>query len=433
MKIVHVATEFAPLAKAGGLADMVFGLAKATAKAGHAVSVILPKYGSIDLEQLENVKQKGSVWTGMYQEIAILLLEHELFRKKEIYREGDAQRFIEFCKLAVDLLKGADVVHLHDWPTALVAALSHQKTVLTIHNLEYQGKCSSELVLNLGLEVEDPFNLLKCGIIHADAITTVSPSYEKEILTPLGGAHLDGVLREHRHKLTGILNGIDDDMWHPGKDNLLCRKYSAKTYLKGKAANRANLFRHYGVEKGPLVCCISRLVPQKGPELMRYGLEKVLKAGGQIAVIGTPSTPEIGELFRPYRGYCFIFLDYNEAIAHMTYAASDMILVPSIFEPCGLTQMIALKYGCIPIVRKTGGLADTIFDVDTSDKPVEERNGFVFDYPDQAGVDWALDRALKCYFETPKRWDELVKRGMGLDFSWSRSTDAYLEIYKKLS
>jgi starch synthase len=283
-------------------------------------------------------------------------------------------------------------------------------------------------------------NLLKGGIEYSDFVTTVSPTYEKEIKTVEGGCGLHLLLAKHSNKLKGILNGIDFEYWNPATDPLLLNKYDLKTAQKGKAANKAELRKKFGLKesKGPLVCAISRLVPQKGPELMVYGLKKTVEKEGQFVLLGTPATPEMGIQFQALQKEfsknksTVIHLEYDESLAHLTYAASDMILIPSIFEPCGLSQMIGLRYGCVPLVRYTGGLADSVFDVETSKKPENERNGFVFDFPDSTGIDWALDRSLKYYKDTAK-WAKIVEQGMQCDYSWSRSADEYLQIYNQLS
>lgn len=467
MHIIHIVSEVAPIAKAGGLADMVFGLARATQKQGHTVEIILPRYDFLQLQDLRPLLQgdQTTVWSCEVQRLRLLLIEPhppcDFFKRGTIYGfPDDVDRFIYFSQSALDYLhkasKKPDILHLHDWPTALVAPLYKEKyrslglqikkVVITIHNLEHQGKCSPENIKGLGLTnlfaLQDPYlphhlNLLKGGIVYADSITTVSPTYEKEIQTVEGGCGLDTLLTQHKNKLHGILNGIDETYWNPATDLFLKTSYTAKTAIKGKKGNKAALRKRFGLKesKGPLLCCVSRLATQKGPDLMQYGLQKIIAKGGQCILIGTTPVPEIATLFHALHQKVaatkngFFHFDYDEALAHLTYAASDMILIPSLFEPCGLTQMIALRYGCIPLVRRTGGLADTIFDVDTSEKPPHERNGFVFDFPDTAGVDWALDRAVKCYSENHEKWESLVLRGMESDFSWSRSADAYQRVY----
>ncbi len=487
MHVIHIASELAPIAKVGGLADVVFGLARETQKKGHTVEILIPKYDCLDYSALQNLKPEfrelwsfdgpyryhNTIWSAEVQGLKVLLLEPHhpgyYFSRGSIYGSpDDVDRFIYFSRASLEYLfksgKNPDIIHIHDWPTSLVAPLYREMytrlgfrtkgVVLTIHNLQHQGKCSPQNITRAGLrgedfltpaKMQDPFlpsnlNLLKGGIEYSDFITTVSPTYEKEIRTVEGGCGLNNLLNKHQSKLRGILNGIDYDYWNPETDTLLAAQYNAKSIVQGKEANKAELRKKFGLKesKGPLVCAITRLVPQKGPELIQYGLKKTLEKEGQAALLGTPATPEMEAAFKTLQKdlsknkNALIHLEYNEQLAHLTYAAADMILIPSIFEPCGLSQMIGLRYGCVPIVRYTGGLADSVFDVDTSKKPENERNGFVFDFPDTSGVDWALDRAFK-YFKEPAKWAKIVERGMQCDYSWSRSADAYLQIYQQLN
>jgi starch synthase len=403
----------------------------------------------------------------------VLLLEPQhpgyYFSRGSIYGSpDDVDRFIYFSRASLEYIfksgKNPDIIHIHDWPTALVAPLYKEMyiplglrvkgIVLTIHNLQHQGKCSPQNITRAGLrgedfltpsKMQDPFlpsnlNLLKGGIEYSDFVTTVSPTYEKEIKTVEGGCGLNSLLIKHSNKLRGILNGIDFEYWNPETDPLLPVKYNVKNAEKGKLANKAELRKKMGLKesKGPLVCSISRLAAQKGPELMAYGLKKTVEKEGQFVLLGTPSNAETDAQFKTLQKdlsknkNALIHLQYDEQLAHLLYAASDMILIPSIFEPCGLSQMIGLRYGAVPLVRFTGGLADSVFDVDTSKKPENERNGFVFDFPDTSGVDWALDRAFK-YYKDASKWSKIVERGMQCDYSWSRSADAYLEIYNQVS
>lgn len=488
MHIIHIASELAPIAKVGGLADVVFGLARETQKKGHTVEIILPKYDCIDYSALQNLKPEfrelwsfdgpyryhNTIWSAEVQGLKILLLEPHhpgyYFSRGSIYGfPDDVDRFIYFSRACMEYLfksgKKPDIIHIHDWATALVAPLYKEMyiplgfrtkgVVLTVHNLEHQGKCSPQNITRAGLrgedyltpaKMQDPFlpanlNLLKGGIEYSDFITTVSPTYEKEIKTVEGGCGLNTLLVKHQNKLRGILNGIDFDYWNPETDPLIPAKYNFKTLQNGKQACKAEWRKKMGMKevKGPLVCAISRLVPQKGPELMLYSLKKILENDGQFALIGTTSNTEMETLFKTAQKNlaknknAVIHLQYDEPLSHLTYAASDMIVIPSIFEPCGLNQMIGLRYGCVPLVRRTGGLADSVFDMDTSQKPENERNGFVFDFPDTSGIDWALNRALKCYKEDPSRWGKIALQGMQCDYSWSRSTDAYLDVYKKVT
>jgi starch synthase len=486
MHVIHIASELAPIAKVGGLADVVFGLARETQKKGHTVEILIPKYDCLDYTALQNLKPEfrelwsfdgpyryhNTIWSAKVQELNVLLLEPHhpgyYFSRGSIYGfPDDVDRFIYFSRAALEFLfksgKKPDIIHIHDWPTALVAPLYKEMyiplgfrtkgIIQTIHNLQHQGKCSPQNLTRAGLrgedyltpaKMQDPFlpsnlNLLKGGIEYSDFVTTVSPTYEKEIKTVEGGCGLHMLLAKHSTKLKGILNGIDFDYWNPATDPLLPSKYDIKT-PQNKSQNKMELRKKFGLKEsnGPLVCAISRLVPQKGPELMAYGLKKTIEKEGQFVLLGSPATPEMGTAFQALQKEyskdknVLIHLEYNESIAHLTYAASDMILIPSIFEPCGLSQMIGLRYGCVPLVRFTGGLADTVFDVETSKKPENERNGFVFDFPDTSGMDWVLDRSLKSYKNSDK-WAKIVEQGMQCDYSWSRSADEYLEIYSKIS
>jgi starch synthase len=487
MHIVQVASELAPIAKVGGLGDVLYGLSKQLVREGHLVEVILPKYDCIHYEGLTNlaVEQKdlcvqensrsihNLVWSAYLEDLKILLIEPDhpksYFESGSIYgAPDDAERFIYFCSTVLEYLSQAkkqpDIIHIHDWPTALIAPLYKEryrkdlhvrKIVFTIHNLQHQGKCLLSHLSHLKLNKEvlvDPdspllANLVKGAIIEADAITTVSPNYKQEILVPEGGFGLDPLLLKYQKKLTGILNGIDPVFWNPQTDPHLIAHYSTdppftdghiEQISNAKKENRRRLRRHVGMneEDCPLVASVTRLVYQKGPELIEHALLRTLEKGGQFILLGSAANPEIEESFLELKDrlkenrQVAIYLDHDEALAHLIFAAADLFVIPSIFEPCGLTQMIALRYGSIPIARRTGGLADTVCDIDTSSAPVEMRNGFTFDFPDTEGVNWALDRALRCYKEEPKKFEQLMRQGMSLDFSWRKSAQEYLKVYR---
>jgi starch synthase len=480
MHIIHIGSELAPIAKVGGLADVIYGLAKATAKQGHTVEIILPKYDSIDYSLLKNLKPEfrelwsyegpyryhNTIWSAELENLKILLLESHhpayFFSRGDIYGfPDDIDRFVYFSRAVLEYLfksgKNPDILHLHDWPVSLAAPLYKEMyiplgfrtkgVVLTIHNLQHQGKCSPSNVTKAGLRGEDylteekmgdpllptHLNLLKGGIVYSDFVTTVSPTYEKEIKTQDGGFGLDTLLIKYQKKLKGILNGIDYDYWNPATDKHIS-PYSTQNVLQGKKENKLKVRKKFGLKesKGPLVCAISRLVPQKGPALIIYALKKTVEKGGQFILLGTAPDPNIDVAFKNLQQELIpnkdviIHLDYNETLAHLTYAASDMIIIPSLFEPCGLTQMIALRYGTLPIVRKTGGLADTVIDIDH-----DHGNGFVFDFPDIKGVDWALDRAFNFYKKGIHL--NLIEQSMQVDFSWNRSADEYMNIYENAS
>ncbi|MFY7843064.1 MAG: glycogen synthase [Rhabdochlamydiaceae bacterium] len=478
MKVVHLATELAPIAKVGGLGDVTHGLSKALKEAGHDVTVILPKYSHINissykasffpscLSDKEGSKQ-DQFWTSQEEGVKIILIDSSKnhFNRGTIYGEwDDAERFLYFSLRALDYLKQTqepiDVLHLHDWPTAIGAFLYKtfyqkdnfviKKVVFTIHNLEHQGQIEINRFLN-ALPYKRPpsiesflesnhqvVNLMKSGIIFSDAITTVSPSYAKEILTFEGGQGLDNLLRQNQYKLTGILNGIDRSIWNPEKDKYLSCRYDSKNVSEGKRANKYFLRKQLNLSLTgkPLICCISRLAYQKAPHLIKHTLIKGLEAGGQCILLGSGSDNEkasFEELKKEFKDNpnIHIYLALNEELAHQVFASADIFVVPSLFEPCGLTQLIALSYGSIPVVRRTGGLGDTVFDLDTSSMPLEERNGFTFDHPDEKGLEWGLLRAIRFHQSQPKNWIELQQRNMQKDYSWKNHLDQYVQIYKK--
>lgn len=479
MHIVQIAAELAPIAKVGGLADVIYGLSKELTRLGHRVDILLPKYDTLHLEALKKLKVTSThtLWSGQLESLRVTLIDphppHSFFNRGMIYGcKDDIERFAAFCKAAMDFLfreeKQPDVIHAHDWHTALIPILykeiyANKKSLLkgvvfTIHNMEHQGKCLPLDLKSIGLKLEnslfldkmqDPsnpgdLNLLKGGIVYADAVTTVSPTYEKEIQTPEGGFGLESTLIEYNKKLTGILNGIDEDFWNPEKDPYLFHKYpthnidksTLSAVIAGKKENRRKLCARLNCKEsqGPLVAVVSRLVPQKGPELMKHAMKRTLEAGGQFILLGSSPIPSLHQEFEALalknNENATILLDKDEGLAHQIFAAADMLLIPSLFEPCGLTQMIALRYGTIPIARVTGGLADTVFDVDTSLRPEEERNGFTFEGSDAEGVDWALLRALKCFQQDQEKWHRLMLQGMGQDFSWKSAAAHYVQLYR---
>jgi starch synthase len=494
MYILHIASELAPIAKVGGLGDVVYGLSKELIRQGHRVEILLPKYDCIDYNLLKNLKvchrelwsfegpyrYNNTIWSAEFEDLSILLIEphhpHYFFTRGSIYNcPDDLERFLYFARASMEFLfkagKTPDVLHLHDWPVAIAPVLQKQmykalglppiKSILTLHNLEHQGCCLPKHLSLVGLrgeeyltedKLQDPanpllINLLKGGIVYADAITTVSPSYEKEIKTSHGGHGLDKVLLAHQSKLKGILNGIDEDFWNPEKDRHLSFPFKAHPPFSSaalqeideqKKKNKKALQKRLGLEEKdvPLVACISRLVSQKSPALIAEAFRYALSLGGQAVVLGSPDSPEVKELFSSLlltaaqSNSGAILLDYNEPLAHLIYAASDLLVVPSLFEPCGLTQMIALRYGTIPLVRKTGGLADTVFDIDFSTAPIHKRNGFVFKSATKEELRKALARAFLLWQEHPEKWLELRKQAMETDYSWKAAAKHYISLYE---
>lgn len=496
MHIVHIASELAPIAKVGGLADVVLGLSREQSWKGHDVDIIIPKYDCMDSNDIRDLSvdyldlmsfYKGewyhnTIWIGWVENLKVYFIEphhpRHFFNRGCFYGcEDDIERYLYFSRAALEFLYKKqiqpDILHLHDWQTAAVAPIfqdmyrslgyTRPKLVFTIHNIEYQGKCASVDLDNIGLngasyltqdKLQDSsnpktINLLKGGIVYSNFVTTVSPNYAKEVKTPQGGRGLDTTLIKYENKFAGILNGIDYSYWNPEVDRYLPAHFSSrempaskkdrntldkKAYIKKVVRERLLL----SDDHKPIIGCITRLVPQKGIELIKHTLKYATKNNAQFVLLGSTQIPEINAEFHNLKHQyadnpdVHLILHHQEELAHQIFAASDMFIVPSIFEPCGLTQMISLKYGSIPIVRKTGGLADTIFDIDYSEKPLEQRNGYTFDFPDNVGIESALKRAIHCWFHEPEKWRQLMINGMNIDFSWNHPADLYLDIYKKI-
>ncbi|MDJ0651592.1 MAG: glycogen synthase [Simkaniaceae bacterium] len=491
MYIVHLTTELAPIAKVGGLGDVAAGLSKALKEEGEKVEVILPFYDHIPQEKLSNLKVdmeelifygdkmpcKNTIWSAEYGENSLLLIEphndSRYFKRGVIYgEEDDLLRFTYYTKTAMEYLlkreKHPDILHLHDWLTTLAAPLYFEMyqsqglkiggLITTIHNMKYQGICSQEKLDRMGLstqhllkqnKLQDPskpekLNLLKGGLVYSDFLTTVSPTYSKEIQGKEGFG-LECVLKQRKKKLKGILNGIDTSYWNPETDPLIEKNYPTdgkdlNEVEKAKLKNRKLLYSKLKMadDSAILFTCISRLVQQKGLEMIQFGLEYVLEKGGKFILLG--STPEpnskakfhaLAKKYRSNPHVHFHFL-FDEKLAHLTYAAADCILVPSLFEPCGLTQMIALRYGTIPIVRTVGGLKDTVFDIDHDELPVEKRNGYTFDLPSVDSLRWPIDRAFEHHKNDKKKWHTMQRNGFARNWSWKVSAKEYLKLYRSM-
>ncbi len=496
MYCIHIASELAPLAKVGGLADVLLGLCRELSWKGHDVDIIIPKYDCLDSDEIRDLTidypdlmsfyqgewHHNTVWMGWVENLKVYFIDphhpRHFFNRGCFYGcDDDIERYLYFSRAAMEFIYKKqlrpDIIHLHDWQTACCAPLyydvykplgyDYPKTVFTIHNIEYQGKCSPSDLDNIGLasalymipeKLQDNYspnlaNLVKGAIVYSDFITTVSPNYANEVKSPTGGRGLDKTLLAYENKFKGILNGIDYSYWNPEIDRYLPSHFSPrempankkdkntldrKAYIKKILRERLLLAEAYR----PIIGCIARLVPQKGIDLIIHTLKYSLEHNGQFVLLGSSPIPEINAAFHELKHFyadsphVHLILHHQEELAHMIYAASDMFIVPSLFEPCGLTQMIALKYGTIPIVRKTGGLADTIFDVDYSEKPFEQRNGYTFDYPDAIGMESALQRAFECWFHDPEKWRKMMINGMCIDFSWNEPSNRYLEIYQQL-
>lgn len=477
MKILFASSEAVPFAKTGGLADVAGALPKALQKLGIEVRLILPKYKGIEEKGLPisypgcrisvPVSQRiveGEIAESRSNGVAVYLVERdEYFYRDNLYstQDGDfidnAERFVFFSRAMLETIKATgfvpDVIHCNDWQTALVPVflktlyrqeplLAHTASLLTIHNLGYQGLFwhLDWHLLNMGWEYFTPnflefygkINFLKGGIVFSDIINTVSKRYSEEIQTPEFGAGLEGILRTRREVLYGIVNGIDYDEWRPETDVHIPANYSAED-VSGKALCKAALQRAFGLPANPkmaVISSISRLADQKGFDLVSEGLERMLSLGVQYVLLGTGDRKYhelFTELAEKHPQSFSVKIAYDNALAHLIEAGSDMFLMPSRYEPCGLNQLYSLRYGTIPIVRAVGGLDDTIED---DPRRPESRTGFKFtDYAVGPMLD-AVERALAAYRE-PETWRLLTARCMKRDFSWEKSAEEYKALYEK--
>jgi starch synthase len=478
MKIFMAASECVPLAKTGGLGDVVGPLAAALRGLGAETAVVLPAYQSI-LEggfSLEETALEVEAALGKEPVIgkvlkttlesgvtAYLIREDRYFRRPQLYgtAQGDypdnAERFAFFSRAALDLARATgpwDVIHCHDWQTALAPALQKtaaasrpgaekSKTVLTIHNLAYQGifPPSAWNLLNLDaryfappyLEFYGRVNLLKGGIVFADALTTVSRKYAQEILTPEYGCGLDGVLRGRAGDLRGILNGVDYRAWNPMTDPHIKKNYGPND-LGGKAVCRDDLQEIYRLPKSsaPLIGMVSRLADQKGLDIFLEALDDLLAMDLQIAILGAGDEKYqalLAKLPLAHPGKIGVAIGFDDALAHKIEAGADMFLMPSRYEPCGLNQIYSLKYGTVPVVRATGGLDDTIVDYDPASGT---GNGFKFREYAAAALVESVARAVAVYDEKDS-WRRVIANGMAADFSWENSAREYLALYRSLT
>lgn len=459
MRILHVAAEIAPIAKVGGLADVIYGLSRAQIAEGHEVAVLIPKYDFIDLKvspvtdftcRFDGEEYNNTLWKGELDGIPLLLIEAHhprmWFSRGAVYvAEDDPERFLYFCRAAYDYLRKHDmpeVLHMHDWQIGPLSLLvkDEAKKVTTIHNFFHQGQCKSSLLklidLKAGSDILDgadprKVNLLKAGIVHSDRVNTVSPTYAKEVMTSQMGYGLEKVLKKYSAKFSGILNGIDTEYWNPETDPLLFHNYTHKKLKERKKARQA-LQEELNLDPDPdkpILAAITRLVPQKGVDLLYHIAEEAPKMGAQFLLLGSSPFPKVQRDFEKLAdkhrksGSLHFELTYNETLSHQVYAGADMLAVPSLFEPCGLTQLIALRYGSVPIVRSTGGLADTVF---------EGENGFTFKDSSPRAFKSAVKRAFTLWKEDPAEWRKLMVRGMKEDNSWKAAARHYLDMYQSI-
>lgn len=483
MRILIAASEAVPFAKTGGLADVCGALPHALADLGHDVALILPAYRCTKKFLTEPTGITFRVWIqgrelkGTYRkctlpgtDVPVYLVEHDLFFDREgLYNQnnedyGDnCERFVFFCYAvmeAIRLLKlEPDILHVNDWQTGLIPALwtlryqdfeEYRKiaTLITIHNMAYQGSFPAEAMSLTGLhwkyfnwlqmEFYGRLNLLKTGIIFADAITTVSPSYAREIQYN-GGFGLESVLRNRSDVLWGIINGIDREEWNPQTDSHIPAHYSIENVHEGKRACKMALQQAFGLPVNPeipMVGLVGRLHEQKGVDLAAELIHR--KAGNEeiqwvLLGSGDPGLENtLRALAAQYSHRVAVSIAYSNAMAHQIIAASDIFLMPSRFEPCGLTQLYSLRYGTIPVVHATGGLLDTVTDMTEETLCDRTATGIRFETPNLEGITWAMDRAIGTYRYNAPAWKQMMETGMKQDFSWRRSAQKYVEIYQKI-
>ena len=476
MNILFTASECVPFIKTGGLADVVGSLAPVLASQGHDVRVMLPMYTAISQEWQQKMQfllhfdvQLG--WRRQYCGVMMLkkdgvtyyFLDNKYyFGRPYVYGLGgdEYERYGFFCRAVLNALPlleyTPDILHAHDWQSGMVPALlkiqyahlpfyADIKTIFTIHNLQYQGifgirEVQDVLGLGDGLWSSDKLecygcaNFMKAGLVYSDAISTVSPSYAEEITTAYYGERLDGLIRARKDTLYGVLNGIDTVEYDPENDPVIYAKYSL-AQMEGKAENKRRLQEEMGLEVNPeipLIAMVGRLTNQKGLDLVDCVLGDIMAEDVQLAVLGMGDA-RYTNLFSwaegQYRGKFAARFAMDFALAHKIYAAADFFLMPSLFEPCGLSQLIAMRYGTIPIVRETGGLRDTVLSYNEYNR---DGNGFTFLNYNAHDMLFAIRRALRYYKEDPKVLALLQRRGMEGDYSWAHSARDYVAIYSKL-
>ncbi|MFI5303358.1 MAG: glycogen synthase GlgA [Nitrospiria bacterium] len=479
MKVLFASSEVFPFAKTGGLADVAGSLPSALARLGHEVKIIMPKYGFIwenqwGLKKIEDFPLEFGgrtypimLWTVNLPKTSVevlfisggpLSLRDGLYQENGVDYPDNLEGFALFCSALLEVPKRLnwppDILHVNDWQTSLALAyfkVNHKDdpfykktgTVFTVHNLAFQGIFPETLfpILNLprevftssALEFYGKINFLKAGIVFADVITTVSPTYSREILSPEFGCGLEGLIHEREKDLFGILNGADYQKWNPAQDRALPRGYSMKA-IEGKKVCKKTLQRKckFPELEVPLVGIVSRLTVQKGMDLVIDLIEELACIDLQMVILGV-GDHEMEDKFKKasenFRDKISVHLTFDENFSHRVIAGSDIFLMPSRFEPCGLGQIYALRYGAIPVVRKTGGLADTIIDATPSNLNLNRANGFTFESATAHSLLNSIRLAI-CLYQDRGSWDKLVRVAMSAELSWDRSAKEYIKIYQ---
>ncbi len=474
MNIFYFSAEVEPFAKSGGLGDVLGALPKAIAKTEN-VYVVMPYYTDIIKQQYKDKMTylgyfyTDVAWRHQYvgvmkyvaNKVTYLFLDNEFYFSGPMYCFADNERFAFFCKACLDLVcwlgVKADILHANDWSTALIPVLRHAfygynkflmdtRVVYTIHNLKYQGLMGKDVCQDLTGLSDWYFdnsrllhngwvNLMKGAIVFSDAVTTVSDTYSKEIETERFGEGLQEVMQRYHYKTHGILNGVDYGLYSPLKDNLIPYKYGIKRMIKGKLYNKLDLQEQLGLPLSShtaMLALISRFVDQKGLELVADSLEEILQRDVQLVVLGT-GEKHYEQMFasfaQKYSHKVSANIYFDNVLAHKIYASADFVLVPSVYEPCGLTQLIGLKYGAVPIVRETGGLKDTVL---SYNEQTGEGNGFSFAETNAHDFAYTVNRALNFFYSNKKVFREIQRRGMRQDYSWKESASKYLALYMGL-
>jgi len=476
MKILMVASESRPFCKTGGLADVVYSLSKELAVLGEEVSIIIPYYDSVARQipksELKKVvsfnthmswrQQKVDVYETKREGINYYFIENrQYFERGHIYGDfDDGERFAFFTMAVKEFLITKkyypNIIHVHDWQAGMLPCLlkvdpslqkkfAKTKYVFTIHNPAFQGmmpkftlgdfyNLTDELFDNGAVRFKDQVSTLKAGIVFADKITTVSPTHHLELLTAEGGMGLDGVLRYREWDFSGILNGIDYLEFNPSDDKVIAKQFDVATLVSGKKANRKAIYKELGIKDndGPLYSLVTRITWQKGFDIIFPAVEELIARGANIIMLGSGEhqyEQRWEDLKRKYPDKIGLYIGYSDPLAHKIYASSDFFIMPSLFEPCGLGQMIAQRYGTLPIVRRTGGLKDSVICYDGSNASTS--NGFGFDaysvYEMKRTSHYAFD-----VYQDKKLLHQLMKNAMLTDNSWQKSTQEYLKLYKLL-
>jgi starch synthase len=483
MHIVQIAPELAPVAKVGGLGDVVFGLSRELEWRGNTVETILPKYDCMRYDQIwgltpcfndlwvpwYNGHIHCTVFSGSVHGRSCFFIEphsRDNFFNRGCYygHHDDIFRYAFFSRAAMEFLyksgRRPQIIHCHDWQTGLVPVylyevyqhlgMGNSRVCYTVHNFRHQGVIGEQILAATGLHhpgrfnhpdrLRDPrhpsaLNLMKGGIVYSNFVTTVSPRHAWEAKHDQGFG-LEHTLHTHHVKYGGVLNGVDYGVWNPEIDPHLPRRYTINS-IDDKYENKRALRQRFWLSDNakPIIAYIGRLDEQKGLELIRHAAFYAVRNNAQFVLLGSAPDHRVGNQFWHLKRElndspdCHIELGFNEELSHLIYAGSDLMLVPSRYEPCGLTQLIALKYGTVPVVRSVGGLADSVFDKDHDHRPLDGRNGYVFEHYDHRAVEATLARAIACYYGYPEHFRDLIRNGMRADYSWNYPGQHYLNIY----